>query len=168
MDKRSVAYPLIVFGGLLAACFVFAIVLFSLVGGGKDDDKAWTGGKGPKIGVVEVNGVISASKEPLRQLIEFRRDKDIKAIVVRIDSPGGSVAPSQEVYRAILRARKDKKVVVSMGTVAASGGYYIASAADKIYALPGTITGSIGVISEFPEVDGLLDLLHVKATTIKS
>ena len=78
------------------------------------------------------------------------------------------MAPSQEIYRAILRAKKDKKVVCSMGTVAASGGFYMASACDKIYASPGTITGSIGVISEFPHVQGLLSLAHVEVDTIKS
>ena len=168
MEKRSLLTPLMVFGGLLALCFVFAVGLFAALGKDPESPHAWTSGNGPKIGVVEISGVIGPSKKALEQLIEFRRDKDIKAIVVRIDSPGGAVAPSQELYRAVERAKKEKKVVVSMGTVAASGGYYIASAADRIYAMPGTITGSIGVISEFPEVDGLLDLLHVKATTIKS
>ena len=168
MEKRAVLYPVLIFGGLLLACFVFALVLFKSLDNDSGDEHAWTSGKGPKIGVIEVSGVIKESREPLGQLVRFRRDPDIKAIVVRVDSPGGQVAPSQDVYRAILRARKDKKVVVSMGTLAASGGYYIASAADKIYAEAGTITGSIGVISEFPEVDAVLDLLRVKFNTIKS
>src|SRR4029077_12430278 len=122
--------------------------------------------KGPRIGVIEIKGAITDSRATLEQLIEFRRDKEIKAIVVRIDSPGGAVAPSQEMFAAVKRARQDKKVVVSMGTVAASGGFYVAVAADKIYASPGTITGSIGVISEFAQIDGLLDLLRIKSTTI--
>ncbi len=87
---------------------------------------------------------------------------------MRIDSPGGAVAPSQEIFRAIQRARKDKKVVCSMGTLAASGGYYIAAACDKIYASAGTITGSIGVISELPHVQGLMALARVEVDTIKS
>ena len=169
IDRKSVLYPVLIFGGLLGTCFVFALILISsLNADAKKEPFAWTSGKGPKIGVVEIKGPISDSRTTVEQLIEFRRDKDIKAIVVRIDSPGGAVAPSQEMFLAIKRARQDKKVVVSMSTVAASGGFYIAVAADKVYALPGTITGSIGVISEFPQVDGLMDLLHLKATTIKS
>src|SRR5581483_12372069 len=116
----------------------------------------WGEGTGPKIGVVDVSGVITEARHAVGQLHELRKDKSIKAIVVRIDSPGGAVAPSQEIYQAILRAKKDKKVVCSMGTVAASGGYYIASACDKIWASPGTVTGSIGVISEMPHVQELL------------
>ena len=168
MEQRAWLQPLVVFGSLLVACFVFAYVMFSALAGDSKNGNAWTSGKGPRIGVVEISGVISASRPALEQLIEFRRDKDIKAIVVRVDSPGGSVGPSQEIFRAIERTRKDKKVVVSMGTVAASGGYYIACAADQIWASPGTITGSIGVISEFAEVEPLLDLARVRTTTVKS
>lgn len=118
--------------------------------------------------MVEVSGVIQASKDTLGELRELRNDKKIQAIVVRIDSPGGAVAPSQEIYQAVLRARKDKKVVCSLGTVAASGGYYIASACDKIVASPGTVTGSIGVISEMAHVHRLLELARVEVNTIKS
>jgi protease-4 len=168
MEKRSVLYPVLVFGGLLAACFIFIIVLLRSLGGDEGDEHAWTSGKGPKIGVVEVKGVISESKETLAQLVRFRRDKEIKAIVLRVDSPGGQVAPSQEIFRAVERAKQDKHVVVSMGTLAASGGYYVSAPADKIYASRGTITGSIGVISEFPEIEGVLDFLRVKTNTIKS
>jgi protease-4 len=102
------------------------------------------------------------------KLHELRRDASVKALVVRIDSPGGAVAPSQEIHQAILRARKDKKVVCSMGTVAASGGYYVAAACDQIFASAGTITGSIGVISEVPHVQKLLELARVDVETIKS
>ena len=167
-DKRSSLYPVLVFGGLLAVCFLFAYILFSSLNSASESGHGWTTGSGPKIGVVEINGVITESKDVLAHLVDFRRDPAIKAIVVRVDSPGGSVGPSQEIFRAIQRARKDKKVVISMGALAASGGFYIAVAGDRIYASPGTITGSIGVISEFPDVSGLLDLAHLKATTIKS
>lgn len=168
MEKRSSLYALAVFGGLLAICFLFSYILFSSLSGSSEAGHGWSSGSGPKIGVVEVNGVITDSKDVLEHLVEFQRDPAIKAIVVRVDSPGGAVGPSQEIFRAIQRARKDKKVVVSMGALAASGGFYVAVAADRIYASPGTITGSIGVISEFPDVSGLLDVVHVKATTIKS
>jgi protease-4 len=118
--------------------------------------------------VLEIEGVIRDSTDVVGKLHEMRKDNALKAIVVRVDSPGGAVAPSQEIHRAILRARKEKKVVCSMGTVAASGGYYIASACDRIFAAPGTITGSIGVISELPHVQGLLSLARVEVDTIKS
>ena len=105
MEKRSLLAPLLVFGGLLALCFVFAIALFQMAGKEKTGANAWTEGTGPKIGVVEINGVIEQSRTAIEHLVEFRRDKDIKAIVVRIDSPGGAVAPSQEIYRAVERAQ---------------------------------------------------------------
>lgn len=161
--------PLFVLGGLFGVTFATAYGFAAALT--RDDagsEHGWTSGKGPKVGVVEVSGAITSSRRVIEELIAFRRDPAIKAIVVRVDSPGGAVGPSQEIFRAVKRARQDKKVVVSMGTVAASGGFYIACAADQVWASPGTITGSIGVISEFPEIDGLLDLLHVKTTTIKS
>ena len=166
MEKRSALYALVVFGSLLALCFVFLYFLFSALA--HQGESGWGDGAGPKIGVVELTGTITDAKEIVGQLHELRKDDSIKAIVLRIDSPGGAVAPSQEIFRAIERARKAKKVVCSMGTVAASGGYYVASACDKIYASPGTITGSIGVISELPHVQDLLALAHVEVDTIKS
>ena len=167
MEKRPALYAFLVFGGLLGLCFLFLFFLFSSLTPARGE-AAWGDGDGPKIGVVEVSGVISESKDTLAQLHELRKDKSIKAIVVRIDSPGGAVAPSQEIFSAVLRARKDKKVVCSMGTVAASGGYYIAAACDKIVASPGTVTGSIGVISELPHVHELLKLARVEIDTVKS
>ncbi|MBN2255786.1 MAG: signal peptide peptidase SppA [Deltaproteobacteria bacterium] len=121
-----------------------------------------------KVGVVIIKGVIDESKEINEQLEQYDQDDDIKAIVIRIDSPGGSVVPAQEIYDKVLEVKKNKKVVVSMGSLAASGGYYIASAADKIVANPGTITGSIGVIAQFPQVRELLDKIGIKSTVIKS
>ena len=166
MEKRSALYALVVFGSLLALSFVFLYFLFSALE--QKGEQGWGTGQGPKIGVVELSGTITSSKDLIGQLHELRKDDSIKAIVLRINSPGGAVAPSQEIYRAVLRTKKDKKVVCSMGTVAASGGYYVASACDKIYASPGTITGSIGVISEFPHVDGLMALARIDVDTIKS
>lgn len=124
---------------------------------------------GDKVGVLEIRGLISDSSEINKKIIAFREREDIKAIVLRIDSPGGAVAPAQEIYREIMKVRKEKKIVVaSMGSVAASGGYYIAVAADQIVANPGTITGSIGVIIEFANVQELMDRLGVKGVVIKS
>jgi protease IV len=166
MERRSALYALLVFGSLLGLCFAFLYILFASLE--PDTEPAWGRGTGPRIGVIEVSGVISESREILGQLHESRKDAKIKAIVIRIDSPGGAVAPSQEIYQAVLRAKKDKKVVCSMGTVAASGGYYIASACDHIIASPGTITGSIGVISELPHIHELLKLARLEVDTIKS
>jgi protease-4 len=166
VEKRSALYAFVVFGSLLTLCFLFLYFIFSALE--QKGDAAWGSGAGPRIAVIELTGVIGDSKEVVGQLHQLRKDKDIKAIVLRIDSPGGAVAPSQEIYRAVARARKDKKVVCSMGTVAASGGYYVASACDKVYASAGTITGSIGVISELPHVQGLMALARVEVDTIKS
>ncbi|MCX7990473.1 MAG: signal peptide peptidase SppA [Proteobacteria bacterium] len=123
---------------------------------------------GDKIGVVEITGVIKSSDEVVKQLSEFGRDKKIKAIIVRIDSPGGAVAPSQEIYREIMKVRKEKPVIASIGTLGASGGYYIASAATKIVASEGSITGSIGVIIQFFNFQQLLGKIGVKGNVIKS
>ena len=116
-----------------------------------------------RIGVLEVRGLIDNVQESLKALKEFRQDANVKAILVRIDSPGGGIGPSQELYREIRRTIEEKPVVASMGGIAASGGYYIASAASRIVSNPGTITGSIGVISYFPNLRELLDKLG-KAT----
>ncbi len=121
-----------------------------------------------KIGVVEIKGVISEPRPVIHELDEFYKDNSIKAIIVRIDSPGGGVAAAQEIYDTLVRIRKKKQIVVSMGTVAASGGYYIACGANKIVAEPGTITGSIGVIMEFFDVGDLLKWAKVKSEVVKS
>lgn len=104
----------------------------------------------------------------LSQLVKFRKDKDIKAIILRIDSPGGGVGPSQEIYREVRRTIETKKVIASLGSLAASGGYYIASASNKIVANPGTITGSIGVIMEFLRLENLLKKIGVSFEVLKS
>lgn len=123
---------------------------------------------GEKIGVIPIEGTIRDSGPIIAQLVKFARDDSIRAIILRIDSPGGGVGPSQEIYREVMRTRKTKKVIASMGGVAASGGYYIAAAADKIVANPGTITGSIGVIMEYVRVDELLKKLGVSLEVLKS
>ena len=100
-----------------------------------------------RIGIVDITGVIQSSQNIIKQIKSFRNDKHIRGIILRIDSPGGAVGPSQEIYDEVLKTRKSGKIIyASMGTLAASGGYYIASAADQIFANPGTLTGSIGVI----------------------
>jgi protease-4 len=123
---------------------------------------------GNRVGEIDINGTITGSQETLKQLKEFRKESSIKAILLRIDSPGGAVGPSQEIYREIRRTVQSKPVVVSMGSVAASGGYYIASAASYIVANPGTLTGSIGVIIHLPNLHELFGKIGYQMTTIKS
>ncbi len=121
-----------------------------------------------KIGVVTLEGIISDSSPVVDQLVEYSKDDSIKAVVLRVDSPGGGVVSSQEIYKAVLALKKKKNVVVSMGSVATSGGYYVACAADKIVANPGTITGSIGVIVHFSNVEELLKKIGLKPSIVKS
>jgi protease IV len=123
---------------------------------------------GERIALVRVEGPILDSKDVIDELKTYVKDPSIKAIVLRIDSPGGAVAPSQEIYEEIRKAVTKKKVVVSMGSLAASGGYYIAAPATRIVANPGTLTGSIGVIMEIPNVEGLMNKIGVKTEVIKS
>ncbi len=120
-----------------------------------------------KIGVIPIEGAILDSQAITEQLGRFRKDKGIKAIILRINSPGGAVGPTQEIYREVLRTVETKKVVASLGGVAASGGYYIAAAAKQIVANPGTITGSIGVIMEFVRFEDLLNKIGIKLEVLK-
>ncbi|GAB4536699.1 MAG: signal peptide peptidase SppA [Thermodesulfovibrionia bacterium] len=120
------------------------------------------------IALIRVEGVLIDSKDIIEELRDYSDDASIKAVVIRIESPGGAVAPAQEIYEEIVKIKERKKVVVSMGSTAASGGYYIASPADKIVANPGTLTGSIGVIMEIPNIKGLMDKIGVEAQVIKS
>jgi len=121
-----------------------------------------------RMAVVTVRGFIGDSKEVVDQLKKYRKDDKIKAIILRIDSPGGSTAASQEIYREVERTTPRKKVVVSMGNVAASGGYYIAVAADKIVANPSTLTGSIGVIMEITNFKEILRKIGIGHEAVKS
>ncbi len=121
-----------------------------------------------KVAVVKLEGVITDPTEIDEQLREVSERDDVKAVVLRINSPGGAVGPSQEIYGEVQKLRKSKVVVASMGAVAASGGYYVAVAANKIVANPGTITGSIGVIVEFVNAEELLGKLGIKGYVVKS
>jgi len=125
-------------------------------------------GDSDQITLIEIDGPIYESDDLVRRIKEFRLGSS-KALLLRLNSPGGAVAPSQEIYSEILKARADKKIVVaSMSSVAASGAYYIAAATDKIIADPGTLTASIGVIAEFPDASSFLEKVGLKFQTIKS
>ena len=146
---------------------VFAGVFFyAYFTGGESKVIAMLAGDG--VGVLQVEGTIDDSRELLDELKRFREAPWIKAVVVRIDSPGGAVAPTQEIVDEILRTRKRKPLIASMGGTAASGGYYIASACEKIIANPGTLTGSIGVIMQLNNVEELMKKIGVKGYNIKS
>jgi protease IV len=120
----------------------------------------------PAIGLLEVNGIIAESMPYLDAIKDFQDDKSVKAVVVRLDSPGGKVGPSQEIYNALLKLKKKKPLIMSMGSLGASGAYYIALSGDTIYALPGTMTGSIGVIMEFFDVSNGMNKLGIKPENI--
>jgi protease-4 len=121
-----------------------------------------------KVGVVTVKGVITDSRAVVELLKKYEEDSAVRAVVVRIDSPGGGVAPSQEIYDAVTSFKKKKKIVASMGSVAASGGYYIACAADRIVANPGTFTGSIGALMHFSNLEELMKKIGLKSSVVKS
>ena len=173
MDKRAAVVLSVIFGGLFLVLFGFMMLAYSAVKTSSFSFDAESSG-GARIGIVEAKGQIGDgqsgvdAEKIIRVLKKYGKDDEIKAIVLRVDSPGGSVAPSQEIHDAIKKLKAKKKVVVSMGSLAASGGYYISAPADKIFAEPGTLTGSIGVIFMHFNVKGLLELAKVEETTLKS
>jgi len=120
------------------------------------------------VGIIELKGLIVSSEQVLRHLAEFRNSPNVKSIILRIDSPGGAVGASQEIYQEVKRTNEVKPVVASMGSIGASGGFYAALGADTIMANPGTMTGSIGVIIKFPNLEGLFEKIGYKSEVIKS
>lgn len=153
---------------LIAAAGVMIFFLFTFFFGLPDANDIDLSGSG-RIGVVEVKGVIFDAERTVKLLQRFGEDKSIQAVLLRIDSPGGGVAASQEIYEAVRRVRRGGKfVIASMASVAASGGYYIACAADTIMANPGTTTGSIGVIAEMLDASDLLRKIGIQFNIIKS
>jgi protease-4 len=163
MKKNPVLIGLIVIGVVLVM-FVVAIIALTLLL--RRDAPSFA--LGDRVGVVEINGVISNSREVIGRIKTFADDGGVKAIVLRIDSPGGGAAASQEIYEEVVKAKRLKPVVASFGGVAASGGYYVACGADKIMANPGTITGSIGVVMQFANLEELFKKIGYKGYVIKS
>jgi protease IV len=121
-----------------------------------------------KIGVVSITGTISSSKIISSELAKFAKDDSISAIILRINSPGGGVGATQEIYREVQKITPQKPVVASMGSIAASGGYYVAAPATKIVSNPGTITGSIGVFIQFVRLEELMNKIGVDLEIVKS
>lgn len=124
--------------------------------------------KGERVGIVKISGFIADAEEAVAALSSFENDDEVKAVVVRVVSPGGVIAPSQEIHDAVKRLAEKKPVVASFGAVAASGGYYLAAPATKIVADSGSITGSIGVIMQFSDYEVLLDKIGMRSRALKS
>ncbi len=166
--RHPLLFSFLIFSGLASVTLV-AVAVIIAAGPGISEYEIMGGAEdGEQVGVVEVLGVIADAKETIRQLRRFREDENIRAIVLRVDSPGGVVGPSQEIYREVAKTRQVKKVVASMGAVAASGGYYVVASADGIIANPGTITGSIGVIMEYTNFKELFSKIGLAPVVIKS
>ena len=150
--KKVIIILIVVIGALF-----FLLIGRTLVQGGSIGDK---------VAVIDITGAISRTQTTIEQIHQYRDDQTIKAIVLRINSPGGSVAPVQEIYGELKKL--EKPIVASMGSTAASGGYYIAAIADEILANPGTLTGSIGVIMQFTQIKGLYEKIGLEQQVVKS
>lgn len=166
---KSTKWFLGILGVLALLAVGFTVFLVSMFSGSSERNETVTVGTGDKLAVIELKGVITSSDDIVRQLKKYRDNRGIRAIVLRIDSPGGGVVASQEMYEEVRKTRDGgKPVIVSMGSLAASGGYYVAMGASRLVANRGTLTGSIGVISEFLQLRGALDKLGIDMKTIKS
>lgn len=150
---------------LLGICAVFFALVLAL---GYFGEHYPYGLGGEKIGVIKIEGTIVESESTIEKIIKYRKNTGIKAVILRINSPGGVVAPPQEIYQEIKKTSQEKPVIVSVESVAASGGYYIACAADMIVANPGTLVGSIGVMIPIENIEELLQKVGLKSTIIKS
>jgi protease-4 len=171
-----IRYPFLALAGLSVAAALI-VLLANSRGRHRVLDRPFTGNK---VAVVELTGVMTSSYDAGRQAMSARRvleqlrkhrdDDSVKAVVLRVDTPGGTVVAAQEIHGELQRLRtgSGKKIVVSMGDLAASGGYYVSCAADRVFANPGTLTGSIGVIMQFPNYQGLLGKIGLGTNTIKS
>lgn len=165
--RRRHPFASIVFilGTLFVCSWLATKIFLSLFPSTEQGQEFFTSGK---IGIVELKGLITSAEKPIRDLTEFRKDRNIRAIVLRIDSPGGAVGASQEIFEEVRRTDQIKPVVASLGSVAASGGYYAALGARKVVASPGTLTGSIGVIVKFPNLTEIFDKIGYRSEVVKS
>ena len=165
--KKDVIIAVIIAVSFLGAFGLFGLMFIGLL---SEDSKFEFAGLSGDVGIIEIFGVIDepSGRKWIKQIDKWADNKSIKAIVIHINSGGGGVAISQEIYDAIIRAREHKPIVAAMASVAASGGYYIACAADRVIANPGTLTGSIGVIVQFHTARDLLNKIGVQTETVKS
>lgn len=160
--RHPFLFFILAFSGIVAVTLVLTS-LITMVG---KEKKAFSYGE--KVGVVEIDGLMTDARRVLEQIKNFREQEAIKAIVLRVNSPGGAVGPAQEIYREIRKTVRTKKVVASLGSIAASGGYYVAAATDGIVANPGTVTGSIGVILGYTNFQDLFEKIGLRPVIIKS
>jgi protease-4 len=170
MSSFRQKHPIILGLFILTGIFFFfiggiSLLISSLISHGPGTD-IFT--KKDGVGIVELKGLIISPEQVLKHLTEFRHNPNVKSIVLRIDSPGGSVGASQEIYKEVMRTNEVKPVIASMGSMGASGGYYAALGAENIIANPGTMTGSIGVIIKFPNLEGLFEKIGYRSEVIKS
>ncbi len=150
---------------IAVAVLIFFILISQIWNSGRGDDGL---SLGPKVGVVTLEGPIFDSKPVIEDFDEIAERNDVKAIVFRINSPGGAVAPSQEIYEKVKKVNNVVPIITSIGTVAASGGYYSALGSTLIMANPGSVTGSIGVIMDYPVATDLLEKIGLRFETVKS
>jgi protease-4 len=160
----------VVIGVIIIVSFLFfsLIMLFAFMGISGEGELSLAG-MGKKVAIIDLHGTITNSADIIRQLKKYSKDSSVPAIVLDINSPGGGVAPSQEIYEEMKKAKENgKRIVASMGSVGASGGYYVACAADTIIANPGTLTGSIGALFEFPVAEELFKKIGLRFEVVKS
>ncbi len=162
IHRRDALLGIVILGAFLVVA-LFAVMVST---GGK---AGGVNAARKSVAVIEITGPIYSARPVVEKLERYMKSSRVPAIVLRLNTPGGAVEPTQEIYATILKARGKGKIVIgSMGTVAASGGYYIAAACDTVMASPATLTGSIGVIADFAEISGLLKKLGVDVTVVKS
>ena len=166
--SRKGAFALGAAGGCLLGIFVFSLIAAIAAAIGSDSSSKLT--LGEKVAVIPIEGEIFEARDTIDALHRYANNSMVRAIVIRINSPGGAVAPSQEIFSEIRKVRQSsgKPIVASFDNVAASGGYYIAAACDEIISNPGSITGSIGVILQWMEVKDLIAWAKMKPETIIS
>lgn len=162
MKKHPIRFALLLIGAVFLFFVISVVLIASLFGRSPSLPSS------AHIAVIPIEGPILNSDEAVRNLLDFRNDPSVKAVVLRVDSPGGGVGPSQEIFAEVEKTVAVKPVVVSMGSVAASGGYYVSAPANRILANPGTLTGSIGVIMEFTNIEDLLGKVGLHNEVIKS
>jgi protease-4 len=166
MNRKTVVV-LVVVGAVLVTVVLGLMLAFFVAGSVSEGSGLKSWGKG--LGYTEIKGAIVDATETVRQLKALEHNSQVKGILIRVDSPGGVTSPSHEIYEEIRRIRDDgTPVIVSMGSLAASGGYYVSAPATRIVANPQTLTGSIGVIMEFPVLKGTMEKIGVKVEVVKS
>ena len=167
--RSSSPRPLAVIGAALVIYLGVAALFVAVTGSILGSSRSGGAFFGERVAVVELEGLIADVDDLVRELKAYRDNPAVRAVVIRINSPGGAVAPTQELYGAIRRLREaGKPVVASLGSVAASGGYYVAVAADQIYANPGTLTGSIGVVMQMANLNALMKKVGVEYVVVKA